>query len=102
MLRENPVVKKVVAMGEEQMGKTVQHLFSNERFVSAVQAIVANSLKAKGVFDKNLKAALSAMNLPTAEDFEALQKKLGDLEKAIERVESKVGDGTRRRAAPKK
>ncbi len=89
-LRENPVVKRVVELGEEQAGKMAQQLFANEAFTNAVQKVVANSLKAKGVLDKNLKVALSAMNLPSSSDLEGVRQKLSELEETMRRLEESV------------
>lgn len=101
MLKDNPVMKRLVATGEERVGKLVQQLMSNERFVSGVQAMVAKALSAKGTVDKSLKAALAAMNLPSSSDMEQLREKLEVLEAAIAELEAKVegagaGAGQRR------
>lgn len=90
MIKENPMVKKMFELGEEQMGKLAQQLLSNERFVNAMQMVVGNSLKAKGLLDKNIRLALSAMNLPSVADVEALRHKLDDLEETIKRLEESV------------
>lgn len=90
MLKENPVVKKMVAVGEEQVGKIAQQLLSNEKFVGTVQTIVGNTLKAKGLLDKNIRMALSAMNLPSTADVESLRTKLEDLEDTMKRLEDSV------------
>jgi len=90
MLRDNPVVKKLVETGEERVGKLAQQLLSNEKFVSAVQTLVSRSLAAKGTLDKSLKSALSAMNLPSSADVEQLRNKVDDLERLLSSVESKL------------
>ncbi len=90
MLKNNPVMKKLVETGEERIGKIAQQLLSNEKFVAAVQTIVSRSLQAKGTLDKSLKAALSAMNLPSTADLEILRNKVDDLERLLASVEGKV------------
>jgi len=90
MLKNNPVMKKLVATGEERVGKLAQQLLSNERFVSAVQTIVSRSLSAKGTLDKSLRTALGAMNLPSTGDLEILREKVDDLERLLSNVEAKV------------
>jgi hypothetical protein len=90
MLKENPVVKRMFEIGEEQISRITQQLLANEKFVAAMQTVVANTLKAKGLLDKNIRMALSAMNLPTVEDVEGLKSKLGDLEETIRRLEQSV------------
>jgi polyhydroxyalkanoate synthesis regulator phasin len=95
MLKENPMFKKMFELGEEQVGKLAQQLLSNEKFVNAMQTIVGNTLKAKGLMDKNIRMALSAMNLPSVADMENLKKKLDELEETIQRLEesvTKMGD----------
>ena len=90
MITDSTFVKRVFEMGEDQLNKVVQALLANEKFVGAVQAIVNNSLKAKGVLDKNLRIALSAMSLPTVSDVDNLRGKLDELDQAIQRIEKAV------------
>ena len=90
MLKDNPVVKKLVETGEERVGKLAQQLMSNEKFVAMVQTLVSSSLAAKGTLDGALRTALSAMNLPSTADVEQLRNKVDDLERLLSSVESKV------------
>ena len=90
MLKNIPVMKKLVETGEERIGKIAQQLLSNERFVAAVQTIVSRTLAAKGTLDKSLRTALAAMNLPSTADVEILRGKVEDLEKLLSQVEGKV------------
>ena len=90
MLKDNPVVKKLVATGEERIGKLTQQLLANEKFVKAVQALISRTLAAKGTLDKSLRAALGAMNLPSTADVESLRGKVEDLEKLLAQVEKKI------------
>ena len=90
MLKDNPVMKKLVETGEERIGKIAQQLLSNEKFVSMVQGLVSRSLAAKGTLDTTLRTALSAMNLPSTADVELLRAKVDDLEKLLASVEGKI------------
>jgi polyhydroxyalkanoate synthesis regulator phasin len=90
MLKDNPVMKKLVATGEERIGKLVQQLMSNEAFVTGVQTLVSRGLSAKGAMDKSIKTALSAMNLPSTGDLDTLREKIDDLERILTQLESKV------------
>lgn len=90
MLKDNPVMKKLVETGEERIGKIAQQLLSNEKFVMAVQALVSKSLAAKGNLDKSLRSALAAMNLPSTADVEVLRSKVDDLERLLSSVEGKL------------
>ena len=90
MLKNNPVMKRLVESGEERVGKIAQQLLSNEKFVAAIQSIVSRSLAAKGTLDKSLRAALAAMNLPSTADLESLRRKVDDLEQLLSSVEAKM------------
>ena len=90
MLKDNPMVKRLVETGEERVGKLASALLSNEKFVSAVQSLVSRSLAAKGTLDKSLRSALAAMNLPSSADVESLRAKVEDLDRLLTSVEKKV------------
>ncbi len=90
MLKNNPVMKKLVETGEERIGKIAQQLLSNERFVAAIQLIVSRTLAAKGTVDKSIRTGLSAMNLPSTADLDLLRSKVDDLERMLASVEGKV------------
>jgi polyhydroxyalkanoate synthesis regulator phasin len=90
MLKDNPMVKRLVETGEERVGKLASTLLSNETFVATVQSLVSKSLAAKGTVDKSLRSALAAMNLPSSADVESLRAKVEDLERLLTSVEKKV------------
>ena len=92
MLKNNPMYKKLVATGEERIGKIAQQLLSNEKFVTAIQSLISKTLQAKGTVDKSIRSALGAMNLPSTADLETLREKLDDLERLLGQVEGKVDD----------
>ena len=90
MITDSPVIKRMVELGEDQLNKITQQLLSNETFTQAVQSVVNNSLKAKGVVDKHVRIALSAMSLPSTDDVESLKNKLDSLEQSIDRIEKSL------------
>ncbi len=90
MLKDNPMMKKLVATGEERIGKLVQQLMSNEKFVAGIQTIVSRGLSAKGTVDKSIRSALSAMNLPSTGDLETLREKIDEVEKILGTLEGKI------------
>ncbi len=100
MLKNNPVMKKLVETGEERVGKIAQQLLSNEKFVTAIQTIVSRTLSAKGTVDKSLRSALAAMNLPSTADMEQLRSKVEELESMLASIEDKV-DGLGSKGAKK-
>jgi polyhydroxyalkanoate synthesis regulator phasin len=90
MLKNNPMMKKLVETGEARVGKLVQQLMSNEKFVSGVQSIVGKAFSAKGTLDKSIKGALSAMNLPSTGDLDVLKEKIEELETLLDKLDSKL------------
>lgn len=90
MLKNNPVMKKLVETGEERIGRIAQQVLSNEKFIVTVQTLVSRSLAAKGTLDGALRTALAAMNLPSTADVESLRSKVDDLERLLASVETKV------------
>lgn len=90
MLKDNPVMRKLVATGEQRIGQLVQQLMSNETFVAGVQTILGRALSAKGSLDKSIRTALSAMNLPSTADLETVREKIDELERVLGQVESKI------------
>ena len=90
ILKDNPVMKRLVETGEERIGKIAQQLLSNEKFVATLQNLVTRSLAAKGTLDKSLRSALAAMNLPSTADLDLLRGKVEDLERLLGSIEGKV------------
>jgi|SRR3990172_9475374 len=94
-LLRNPVVKRALTAGEERMGKLVTQLLSNERVMQGVQTVVASALNAKTTFDRGVKTAMQAVNLPTTEDVDELRRKLSELEVLLDGLAARVGPGSR-------
>ncbi len=93
-LLRNPMVKRALSAGEERMGKLVTQLLSNERVMHSVQTMAASALNAKATFDRGVKTAMQAVNLPTTEDVEELRRKLSELEVLLDSLASRVGGPT--------
>ncbi|HVI23713.1 MAG TPA: hypothetical protein VM691_09530, partial [Myxococcales bacterium] len=60
MLRENSMLKKMIATGEEQVGKFASQLLNNESFMAALQKTVNAAVEAKGIAMRNVQLALSS------------------------------------------
>jgi hypothetical protein len=91
-LLKNPVVKRALEAGEERMGKVVTQLLSNERVMQGVQTVVASALNAKTTFDRGVRTAMQAVNLPTTEDVEELRRKLAELEVMLDGLAARVSE----------
>ncbi|HWE25461.1 MAG TPA: phasin family protein [Myxococcales bacterium] len=99
MLRDNPVFKKMIATGEERVGKLATHLLSNEKLMGALQKTVSAALEAKGVVERNVQNVLSTMNIPTASDVQRLQGKIDELERVFEGLSAKIAELQKREAS---
>jgi hypothetical protein len=87
---KNPAVKKALAMGEERMGRLVTQLLSSERVMHGVQSVVSSALNAKSTFDRGVKTAMQAVNLPSTEDVDELRRKLSELESVVDDLAAKL------------
>jgi hypothetical protein len=99
-LLKNPMVKRALTVGEERMGKLVTQLLSSERVMHGVQTVVASALNAKSTFDRGVKTAMQAVNLPTIEDVEELRRKLSELEVLLDGLSARVGSGAGANGSP--
>jgi polyhydroxyalkanoate synthesis regulator phasin len=99
MLRDNPLFKKMIATGEERVGKLATHLLSNEKLMGALQKTVSAALEAKGVVERNVQSVLSTMNIPTANDVQRLQGKIDELERVFEGLSAKIAELQKREAS---
>ena len=91
-LLKSPMVKKALEAGEARMGRLVTQLLSNERVMQRVQTVVASALNAKSTFDRGVKTAMQAVNLPTTEDVEELRRKLAELEVLLDGLAARVAE----------
>src|SRR5690349_14701814 len=89
-LVKNPVVKRALAGGEERMGRLVTQLLSNEKVMQRVQTVVSSALTAKSTFDRGVRTAMQAVNLPTTEDVAELRSRLAELETMLDRLAARV------------
>ena len=100
MLRDNAVLKKVIATGEEQLGKIATQLLSNEKLMGALQKTVSAALEAKGLVERNVQTVLSTMNIPTAGDVHKLEGKIEELERVFEGLSAKIAELQKKNGAP--
>jgi hypothetical protein len=87
---KNPAVKRALEMGEERMGRLVTQLLSSERVMHGVQTVVSSALQAKSTFDKGVKTAMQAVNLPSSDDLDELRRKVSELESTVDGLSAKV------------
>jgi polyhydroxyalkanoate synthesis regulator phasin len=75
------------------------NLLTNEKLMGVVQKTFSAALDAKGLVEKNLQAALSTLNVPTANDVKKLEGKLEELEKVFESLSSRIANLSKHEAA---
>ena len=90
-LLKNSALRRVLAVGEERMGKVVGRLLTSETVTSGLQGLVTSALQARETRDRGLQQALHAANLPSRADLAAVKRKLEELESMIDGLASRVG-----------
>jgi polyhydroxyalkanoate synthesis regulator phasin len=91
-LRDNPLLKKMIATGEERLSKLATELLSNEKVMGTIQKTVSAAIEAKGLVERNVQTALSTMNIPTSGDVKKLEGKIEELEKVFEALSTKISE----------
>src|SRR2546429_9406966 len=85
MLRDNEVLKKMIATGEERMSKLASQIVQNETFMVALQKTMSAALDVKATAERAAHSALSAMNIPTSDDVRKLEGKIFFFKKVADR-----------------
>ena len=88
MLR-NPMLKRALEVSEERMGRVVGKLLASERVTTGLETL-SSAIQAKETFDKGVRQALHAANLPSKDDVASLKQKLAELESMIDGLAAKV------------
>jgi uncharacterized Ntn-hydrolase superfamily protein len=99
MLRDNEVLKKMIATGEERMSKLASQLLQNETFMGALQKTMSAALDVKATAERAAHSALSAMNIPTSGDVKKLEGKIEELEKVFEGLSAKIAELQKKEAS---
>jgi polyhydroxyalkanoate synthesis regulator phasin len=89
-LFKNPIVKQVIATGEEQASRAVGKLLTDERVARGLQEVLAAAAAARSTVESGLQAALHAANLPTAEELRTMRQRLEELEAQVEDLNARV------------
>ncbi len=87
----NPMLKRALEAGEEQVGKVMGKLLASDGLTSGLQTLVANAMQARQTLEKGVSQALHAANLPSREDVAALKRRLEELESMLDGLADKVG-----------
>ncbi len=90
-VRKNPLLRRALEAGEEQVGKVVGKLLANDGVASGLQTLLSGAAHARETLEKGVSQALHAVNLPSKDDVAALRKKLEELEAMIDGLAERVG-----------
>jgi uncharacterized protein YlxW (UPF0749 family) len=87
---KHPVVKQVIASGEEQASRVVGRLLSDQRVSQGLQELLAAAAAARATVEAGVQAALHAANLPTADELRSMRQKLSELEAQVEALNGRL------------
>ena len=90
---KHPIVKQVIATGEEQATRVVGKLLSDERVTQGLQELLAAAAAARATVESGVQAALHAANLPTADELRAMRQKLSELAAQVAALNSRLEGG---------
>jgi hypothetical protein len=90
LLRNNPLLRKALAAGEEQVGKAIGTLLASDGLSGGLRALAAGAAQAKDTLEKGVAQALHAANLPSKDDVAGLRRRLEELEALLDRLAEKV------------
>jgi len=91
-LRHHPLVKKMLAAGEERLGEVVGRLLSGRPPVAALEALLSRARAARETAEGALRSALGAVNLPSAGDVKDLERRLAELESLIDALSARLAE----------
>ena len=87
---KNPLLRRALRAGEEQVGKAVAKVLASESVASGVQTLLSGAVQARATFERGVTQALHAANLPSKDDVASLRKKLEELEAMIDGLAERV------------
>jgi len=84
------MLKRALEVSEERMGRVVGKLLASERLTTGLETLFSSAIQAKETFDKGVRQALHAANLPSKDDVASLKQKRAELEAMIDGLAAKV------------
>ncbi len=93
-LLENPMLKKALEAGEEQVGRVMGKLLASNGLTGGFQALLSTAMQARQTLEKGVSQALHAANLPSKDDVAALKRRLEELESMLDGLAEKVRPST--------
>jgi polyhydroxyalkanoate synthesis regulator phasin len=87
---KHPVVKQVIASGEERATRVVSQLLTDERVTHGLQELLAAAAAARATVESGVQAALHAANLPTADEVRTMRQRLSELEAQVDDLSNRL------------
>ncbi len=87
----NPLVKKALEAGEEQVGRVMGKLLASDGLTGGLQSLASTARQARETLERGVSQALHAANLPSKDDVAALKRRLAELETMLDGLSAKVG-----------
>jgi hypothetical protein len=88
---KNPLVKKALEAGEEQVGRVMGKLLASDGLTGSLQSLATTARQARETLERGVSQALHAANLPSRDDVAALKRRLAELEAMLDGLSEKVG-----------
>jgi polyhydroxyalkanoate synthesis regulator phasin len=89
-LLKHPVVKQVIASGEQRATEVVGKVLTDERVTRGLQELLAAAAAARATVESGLQAALHAANLPTADEVRTMRQRMSELEAQVEALQARL------------
>ncbi len=90
MVEKESIFKKLKDMGEQKITELTNEILSNPRFASALGKAIQMAMETKGKIDKNMQTVLSAMNVPTRDDYDRIAERINAISKTVSELEIRV------------
>ena len=99
---DHPLVKQARAAGEERLNKAVTELLNPGRAGATLQSVLAAAGEARQRFDRALRAALDAAQVPSSQDVEELKRRLAEMEELLDGLAARLAQAEAAGAEPGK
>ena len=90
-LLNHPVLKRAIAAGEEQLGRTLGQALSGPGPGAALQGLLSAAGQARERLDRGLRAALDAAQVPSSQDVDELKRRLAEMEELLDGLAARMG-----------
>jgi hypothetical protein len=82
--------QRLVGAGEEKLGQFADEILSSQHVTEALASALRRAAQTKGTVDRNLQLVLSALNLPTKNDYNRLVTKIEALQGSLVNLNIKL------------